>query len=454
MKLDRVSSFSLEEDDIYHGMPQETQVLYLRGLRRYANPDTGIVGGSDHRISLLSLSELIEVSPHQGIAGVQPNKSKVRRLLGWLERAGLIERIDDKDGYIVYFLPFVKKSYQPGKYISFNSAEDDLLQGIPAAAQLLYLRGLRRFMDYRSAIVGGSVRRISLVMFKELVEVFPHQGMKGSRYNKHQIQRLLGWLERVGLIERIEDKKGYLVYLLPLAKNEFYSDAHSSEQKKPNAIHNESSNNKKPHSDAGLNGENTPSKARHSTKPATHLKSNINNQKTTTTTPDKSNDSSDDSADGGGENTPVASRRSSQPSELQTSTASWEEKLIFPDGLRDRDKTAIFCHLQRCPIDQRQAVIDELAARLGSVKSPSGYVRKLVDCALSGEFIPEAGIPLAEARERRKNDFQSPLPTRKPAPSEEVSAEIERLTAEMVAAQRAGDFKQFSRLGAQVGRLG
>lgn len=472
MKLDRVSSFSLEEDDIYHGMPQETQILYLRGLRRYANPDTGIVGGPDHRISLLSLSELIEVSPHQGIAGVKPNKSKVRRLLGWLERAGLIERIDDKDGYIVYFLPFVKKPYQPGKYISFNSAEDDLLQGIPAAAQLLYLRGLRRFMDYRSAIVGASVRRISLVMFKELVEVFPHQGMKGSRYNKHQIQRLLGWLERAGLIERIEDKKGYLVYLLPLAKNEFYSDAHSSEQKKPNAIHNESSNNKKPHSDAGLNGEKTPSNARHSTKPATHLKSNINNQKTTTPTPPPENRqdvSMADSVVGGGDSdelsepvkhatqspqTIATPRQSSHTVEQTVKSASWEEKLIFPDGIGDRDKTAIFCHLNRCPAEQRQAIVDELAARRGSVKSPSGYVRRLVDCALSGEFIPEAGIPLAEARERRKNDFQTTLPTRKPAPSEEVSAEIARLTDAMVAAQRAGDFKQYSRLGSQIGRLG
>ncbi|MDD4967688.1 hypothetical protein [Halothiobacillus sp.] len=150
----------------------------------------------------------------------------------------------------------------------------------------------------------------------------------------------------------------------------------------------------------------------------------------------------------------IATPRQSSHTAAQTiKPASWEEKLIFPDGLRDRDKTSIFHHLQRCPADQRQAVVDELAARLGRVKTPSGYVRKLVDCVLSGEFIPEAGIQLAEARERRKNDFQSRLPTRRPAPSESVRAEIERLTAEMVAAQRAGDFKRYSRLGAQVGRL-
>ncbi|HQS03162.1 MAG TPA: hypothetical protein PK693_08305 [Halothiobacillus sp.] len=385
---------------------------------------------------------------------MQPNKSKVRRLLNWLERAKLIERIEDENGYLVYFLPFAKKDYQPGQYTSFNSGEDELLQGMPEPAQLLYLRGLRRYMDYASAIVGGSARRISLLMFSELVEVFPHQGMKGIRYDKHKIRRLLGWLERSGLIEPIEDKNGYLVYFLPFAKNEYYSDTHSSGQKKPNVIDNESSGNKEPYSDAGLSLINIPSKNRYSRKAATHQESNINNQKTTTTTTEESNDMADDSADGGGEVNPVASDQSPQQARRVSKSASWEEKLIYPDGLREGDKKAIICHLKHCPAEQRQAVIDELAARQQGVKSPSGYVRKLVDCVLHGEFVPEAGIPLAEARERHKNDFQMVSPTRRPEPTDSVKAEIARLTAEMVAAQQSGDFKRYSKLGAQVGRLG
>ena len=192
--------------------------------------------------------------------------------------------------------------------------------------------------------------------------------------------------------------------------------------------------------------------------------SRIKNQKTTTT--NKPNDGSGCSVVGGDDSpsAPVVDQPPEQAvptspptgmtAEQVSQTASWEEKLIFPNGLRDRDKTAIISHLKRCPAVQRQAVVDELAAQLNSVKAPSGYVRKLVDRALSGEFIPDAdNITLAEARERRKNDFQSPLPTRRPAPSESVRAEIERLTAEMVAAQRAGDFKRYSRLGAQVSRF-
>ncbi|OZB35499.1 MAG: hypothetical protein B7X44_09755 [Halothiobacillus sp. 15-55-196] len=335
-------------------------------------------------------------------------------------------------------------------YTCFASHEDDLLHGLPVEAQLLYLRGLRRYMDYTTAIVGGAARRISLLMLCELLEVFPHQGMKGSRPDKSKIRRLLGWLERAGLIERIEDKDGYLVYFLPHAKNHGWANAHSSDRNKPDTKPTRSQHEAKPTSDAGFSTVEKPTKAQKFTKADTHLISNIKQIQNTTT--EESEDAFDEVVPCGGESS-VASDQSPQPSEQQACKASWEEKLIFPGGLRDGDKKAILGHLKRCPVKQRQVVIDELAARLGAVKSPSGYVRKLVDCVLSGEFIPEAGITFAEARERRKNDFQIPSPTQRPAPSEEVSAEIARLTAAMVAAQHAGDFKQYSRLGAQVGRL-
>jgi|GEM_PF-6655434 len=350
-------------------------------------------------------------------------------------------------------------------YTCFTSHEDDLLHGLPVEAQLLYLRGLRRYMDYTTAIVGGAARRISLLMLCELLEVFPHQGMKGARPDKSKIRRLLGWLERTGLIERIEDKDGYLVYFLPHAKNHGWADERSSDRNKADTKPTQTRHEAKPTSDAGLSVVPKSKKPRKSAKADTHLISNIKQIQTTTTT-DELNEVCDEAVVCGDDYhlAPVASdqlpRReapSCPPTELVaeqvSQSASWEEKLIFPGGLRDGDKKAILGHLKRCPVKQRQVVIDELAARLGAVKSPSGYVRKLVDCVLSGEFISEAGIPLAEARERRKNDFQIPSPSRRPAPSEEVSAEIARLTAAMVAAQHAGDFKQYSRLGAQVGRL-
>jgi predicted transcriptional regulator len=350
-------------------------------------------------------------------------------------------------------------------YTCFTSHEDDLLHGLPVEAQLLYLRGLRRYMDYTTAIVGGAARRISLLMLCELLEVFPHQGMKATRPDKSKIRRLLGWLERTGLIERIEDRDGYLVYFLPHAKNHGWADAHSSDRNKADTKPTQTRHETKPISDAGLSVIPKTQKPRKSAKPDTHQTSNIKQIQTTTTTDELSVVYDKTVVCGGGcSSAPVVSNQlpqheipTSPPTDIVaeqvSQSASWEEKLIFPDGLRDRDKTAIFHHLQRCPAEQRQAVVDELAARLERVKTPSGYVRKLVDCVLSGEFIPEAGIQLAAARERHKNDFQSPLPTRRTAPSDSVRAEIERLTAEMVAAQRAGDFKRYSRLGARVGLL-
>jgi len=349
-----------------------------------------------------------------------------------------------------------------------SAYEREALLGIPVEAQLIYAFGLKTYMNYNTLIVGGPQRRISYLMLAELIEVWPHQGMKGVRPDKSKVRRLMDWLERRGLIERIEDPEGYLVLFLPLAKRDGHPDAHFSAQEKADTNKTASTTSLKARQNKDYSiGELSTRRP----KADTHRITNIEKQKTTTPTPPKNRQvaSMADSVVGGGDSdelsepakhatqspqTIATPRQSSHTAAQTIKSASWEEKLIFPDGLRDRDKTAIFHHLHRCPAAQRQAIVDELAARLGSVKAPSGYVRKLVDCALSGEFIPEAGIPLAEARERRKNDFQSPLPTRKPAPSEEVSAEIERLTAEMVAAQRAGDFKQFSRLGAQVGRLG
>lgn len=101
-----ISSFNTAEDSMLQGLPIEAQLLYLRGLRRSMDPTTSIVGRAGYRISYLGLSSRIEVFPAPGMKGVRPDKSKVRRLAGQLERAGLIERLEEEDGYLVYFLPF------------------------------------------------------------------------------------------------------------------------------------------------------------------------------------------------------------------------------------------------------------------------------------------------------------------------------------------------------------
>lgn len=92
------------------------------------------------------------------------------------------------------------------------------------AAQLLYLRGLRRYMDYTTGIV-GKPRKVSWQGLGEVLEVEAHQGMGGERFTKGQLRRLVEWLVKRGLVED-RDGGASLLFFLPLA------DLDDSDQKK------------------------------------------------------------------------------------------------------------------------------------------------------------------------------------------------------------------------------
>ena len=96
----------------------------------------------------------------------------------------------------------------------WNAIEDDALQSLPLRAQVVYLRGLRRFMNYNTGIVGGSERRISLKMLGEVSESINNR--QRVQPNKKEVIVSLDQLKAAGLIERIEDKD-FLVFLLPRA---------------------------------------------------------------------------------------------------------------------------------------------------------------------------------------------------------------------------------------------
>lgn len=98
---------------------------------------------------------------------------------------------------------------------SWNDEEDDALQGLPLRAQIMYLRGIRRYMDYSTRISGGHKRRISLAMLSEIVEEYINRAMQ-DKPTKHAVRAAIEQLKRAGLIERIEDKD-YLIFFLPLA---------------------------------------------------------------------------------------------------------------------------------------------------------------------------------------------------------------------------------------------
>jgi hypothetical protein len=111
----------------------------------------------------------------------------------------------------------------------WSSAEDDALNGLPLAAQVLYLRGLRRHMDYGTGIV-GQTRRISWQMLREVLYTEPHQGLDDSGMpSLAKVRRLMVWLVKTGLAEDIGSKRhgDAIVFFLPLAIKD------ESAQKKP-----------------------------------------------------------------------------------------------------------------------------------------------------------------------------------------------------------------------------
>lgn len=108
-----------------------------------------------------------------------------------------------------------------------------------------------------------------------------------------------------------------------------------------------------------------------------------------------------------------------QPSEETSKTSSGCLIYIFPNQLKQQE-----CDLAKQQLDSidpilAQSVLDELAARLNSNKvtgAPLSYLRSLISRAKTGQFVPEAGIRVATAREQanlaqRKKTDEAPKPT-------------------------------------------
>ncbi len=104
---------------------------------------------------------------------------------------------------------------------SFNATESGSLQGLTLLAQVLYLRGLREFMDYSTRLVGTAARRICIAGLIETAEFLPDKGStrKKKRPGKEAVLSAIRELTRAGLIERriLDDNPRQYVFFLPLA---------------------------------------------------------------------------------------------------------------------------------------------------------------------------------------------------------------------------------------------
>lgn len=101
---------------------------------------------------------------------------------------------------------------------AWTDDEEELLQGLPWIVQLVYLRGLRRFMDYSTGVVGVK-RGISRQSLAETLYVEPVSGRHTKDSGAPTISAIRNALERlesIGLIEKIPHKDK-LIFFLPKA---------------------------------------------------------------------------------------------------------------------------------------------------------------------------------------------------------------------------------------------
>lgn len=80
-----------------------------------------------------------------------------------------------------------------------NHKELDALYGLPHAQQLIYLRGIRPYMDVKTQLVGIK-RGISYHSLAEQIYVEPHPGIKSETFSRMQVRRALASLVRSGLL--------------------------------------------------------------------------------------------------------------------------------------------------------------------------------------------------------------------------------------------------------------
>ncbi|MBV6412186.1 MAG: hypothetical protein LC131_03755 [Anaerolineae bacterium] len=97
----------------------------------------------------------------------------------------------------------------------------------------------------------------------------------------------------------------------------------------------------------------------------------------------------------------LARARASGGCSSSTTTTTQPETLVFPRGFTPAQETAARRTLAGAG-QLAQALLDELAGRMAirPVANPLAYLRRLAECAARGEFHPEAGLAVAEARRR------------------------------------------------------
>jgi len=109
--------------------------------------------------------------------------------------------------------------------------------------------------------------------------------------------------------------------------------------------------------------------------------------------------------------------------------------LIFPNKLTVQEIESARVLLNGVEAERAQELLDELTARLNSnlVRNSLGYFRSLVKRDAEGRFIPELGIKLATARQKRREETIQNEPLLNPTKKEDLPKKLNSMHAALKA---------------------
>lgn len=270
--------------------------------------------------------------------------------------------------------------------ILINEHELDALDGLPHLAVVLYMKAIRPYMDYATGITGIK-RGISYQSIAEQLYIEPEQGRHNSgKPTKSTIRNAVKSLIKEGLLKIIPaDKK--LIFACLLAETD------------KSVLNNNDTSTTQQNDTAAAQALAAVQQELSQLKQAMNDIPNSNNSVTppvsgesislTTTTKDLK----------------TVSEKQTPP---QVVGGGEMDKLVFDKKLTDREQAAIRKALPATDLETAQALIDELAGVLRSpkqdIKNAVSYFAGMVKRFNAGEFVPTAGIAIAEAREKRKQE--------------------------------------------------
>jgi len=269
----------------------------------------------------------------------------------------------------------------------FNEEEFEALDYLPHLAVMIYFKAIRPYMDYSTGITGIK-RGISYRQFAEETEVETVRGRHSDKSGKvtlDSIRNAVQRLEKAGLIVKIPaDKK--LIFKLPLAT------INNSVQMMSTTSTPETTTTSAPQAKPA---------------PVEDLDAWRGDMNPTPKTP------MNPTHQGSGNN--INTTTTYEPIENTSESGGGDFSLIFDNKITETEKKAIRKALPETDEETAQALLDELAGVMQTqeVKSKVSYFVGIVRRFKSGEFIPTAGITVAERRTRNEQQRQEALARQK-----------------------------------------